>query len=303
MTSRKVLYSIIVPTFGRSLSLRRTLMSVKNQSISDWECIIINDNPINSSDYFRVIQLFSSVFSVDQRFKLLSRGSNKGASFSRNEGAKYSSGLWLLFLDDDDELFMNRLKLHKEFVVLKEDIKISYCLSYKATEYGLIFKSFYSKSGDLTVDILSNQIDFNTSSLVIHIELFNRIGGFDSNFKRHQDYEFLLRCFQFFEIKCEDERLLNVYLDDRRNELNFDELRNVKMLYLKKFGDIISRQSNRQKCIILFCNDLDLILAGIKKGEFFKSLPLIIKYFWRIDLYYLLIPYAKRFLNRKGLVF
>lgn len=88
--------SIIVPVYNKSKYLYQTLKSIKNQTYSDYEVIIVNDG---STDNSREIIL--SFQKNDNRIRLFDIP-NGGVSNARNYGLTKARGEWIQFLDGDD---------------------------------------------------------------------------------------------------------------------------------------------------------------------------------------------------------
>jgi len=102
---RQNLISIIIPVFNSEKYVRETLESVVSQTISNWECIIVDDGSTDSSK--RIAQEYT--FKYDQ-FKYFYQP-NSGPSAARNFGLEKSSGQYIQFLDSDDILMPQRLEL------------------------------------------------------------------------------------------------------------------------------------------------------------------------------------------------
>lgn len=102
-----IMVSIIVPTFNRSDFLEQTLISVKNQTFQNWECIVVDDG--STDDTASLVKEFSD---NDERFKYYLRDDDhpKGACGARNYGFIKSSGKYIQWLDDDDLLSENKLE-------------------------------------------------------------------------------------------------------------------------------------------------------------------------------------------------
>jgi glycosyltransferase involved in cell wall biosynthesis len=100
--------SVIIPTYNRCSFLFETLQSVRNQTLTDWECIIVDDGS-NDDTEVQIKKLTQS----DKRFKYLKRPDNylKGANSCRNYGFEKSTGKYIQWLDDDDLLSENKLEL------------------------------------------------------------------------------------------------------------------------------------------------------------------------------------------------
>ncbi len=99
------LISIIIPVYNVEAYLRACLDSVLSQSISDWECIVI-DNA--STDTSRAIA--DSYAAHDQRFRIISLSGNCGPS-ARNRGLDEARGEYLTFVDSDDTIHPRCLEL------------------------------------------------------------------------------------------------------------------------------------------------------------------------------------------------
>lgn len=99
----ELLLSIIIPLYNKESSIRNTLDSVLSQSYEDYEIVIVDDGSTDNS-----VQVVESV--SDKRIRLF-RKENGGPASARNYGVKMARGNWLLFLDADDTLVMDVLKL------------------------------------------------------------------------------------------------------------------------------------------------------------------------------------------------
>lgn len=97
------LFSIIVPVFNVKNYLEKCLNSLKEQSFSDYECIIIDDGSTDGSS-----ELCDSLSSCDSRIKVIHK-QNEGVAIARNVGIEKSCGKYILFLDSDDTLELDAL--------------------------------------------------------------------------------------------------------------------------------------------------------------------------------------------------
>lgn len=90
--------SIIIPHFERPELLRETLDSVRAQTASNWEVIVVDDG--SSADAYSRIQALSS-----EKIQIIQRQDGpKGPSRCRNLGIQTAKGDYVLFLDSDDLL-------------------------------------------------------------------------------------------------------------------------------------------------------------------------------------------------------
>lgn len=110
--------SVVIPLYNKEKSVRATLESVRAQSYTDWECIIVNDGSTDNSA--NVVKDFITQIDnrcIDDRWTLLSQA-NAGVSAARNTGIMAAKGEYVAFLDGDDLWDKDFLK---ELVRLMED--------------------------------------------------------------------------------------------------------------------------------------------------------------------------------------
>ena len=91
-------FSVIIPTYNREQMLTEAIRSVLDQTIQDFEIVVVNDggNVPNVPD--------------DPRIRILTK-TNGGPASARNHGIKAAQGRYVTFLDDDDLYTPDRLAL------------------------------------------------------------------------------------------------------------------------------------------------------------------------------------------------
>jgi glycosyltransferase involved in cell wall biosynthesis len=97
------LFSVIVPTYGRSMFLEEAIDSILDQTIDDLECVVVDDaspEPVAEA--------------TDSRVVVVRRKQNGGPAAARNTGLTVASGRYVTFLDDDDTFTPDRLELALE---------------------------------------------------------------------------------------------------------------------------------------------------------------------------------------------
>ena len=100
--------SIIVPIFKVEKGIHRCIKSILNQSYTDWELLLIDDgSPDNSG-------VICDEYAVnDTRIKVFHKN-NGGVSSARNLGLENANGEWVVFIDGDDNITKDHLKLIAE---------------------------------------------------------------------------------------------------------------------------------------------------------------------------------------------
>lgn len=97
--------SVIVPVYNVEKYIFKCINSIKNQSLRDFECLIIDDGSKDNS-----ISIAKELILDDNRFTILTKN-NGGLSDARNYGLKYAKGEYVCFVDSDDYIDENMLKL------------------------------------------------------------------------------------------------------------------------------------------------------------------------------------------------
>ena len=87
-------YSIIVPVYNRPDEVDELLESLSNQTLKDFEVIIVEDGSIKTCK--DVCDKYANILDLHYYCK-----ENSGPGQSRNYGAERSNGEWLIILDSD----------------------------------------------------------------------------------------------------------------------------------------------------------------------------------------------------------
>lgn len=101
-------YSVIIPIYNAEKTLRRCLDSLLPQLNSDIEVLLINDGSTDSSG-----DICNEYLAVCESFKYYEQ-KNAGASASRNKGIENSAGDYVLFIDSDDYVDSEYVKIIDE---------------------------------------------------------------------------------------------------------------------------------------------------------------------------------------------
>lgn len=100
--------SVVIPVFNAENYLAACLNSVLNQTLQDFEVIIVDDCSTDSS--LAVANSFFEKFG--EKIKIISLPINSGnASAPRNKGLSFSRGDFVFFMDNDDLIAPNALEI------------------------------------------------------------------------------------------------------------------------------------------------------------------------------------------------
>lgn len=183
------LVSVIIPTYKNDGSLERAINSVLNQGYNNIEIIVVDDNNPDS-DYRKTTEKLMGLYKEKDNIKYIKHNYNKNGSAARNTGFRNSQGLYISLLDDDDYFVEDKIELQVDFLEKHSEFDAVYGGRYEKNS-----TIIYEKEGDLTEDLLGYKILPCTCSLMLRREAYETLNGFNETYKRHQDFEFLLRFF------------------------------------------------------------------------------------------------------------
>lgn len=102
--------SVIIPTFNRFKYLLNTIESVKTQSYSNLEIIVINDKS-TQKEYYDYDWCGNDIKIIHLQENSKKKFGYACAGYVRNIGIKKSTGKYIAFCDDDDIWFPKKIEL------------------------------------------------------------------------------------------------------------------------------------------------------------------------------------------------
>ena len=192
---KKPLISIIIPVYNQAKTLKNTLESIKQQTLKDYEIILIDD--ASADNPCKIAQNYTN--------NIIKNAKNLGPSVTRNKGIKASKSDILAFIDSDCIATKNWLeKIYKEFnnpaiKIIMGQVKIpeSTLLGNSISALGfpaganLGFEKVWKVKNGYTNHVSS-------CNMAIRKEIFKKYGMFDETFllAGGEDSEFSLRLAQ-----------------------------------------------------------------------------------------------------------
>lgn len=184
------LVSVIIPTYRRPQALTKAIESVKKQTYSCWEIIVVDDNEPLGIDRGLTTEIMKQ-YDNDQRVQYVCHDKNKGACKARNTGLDAAKGEFVAFLDDDDLWVETKLEVQVAALSHSDD---QICYSDMYQEYRGLRRYFTCvDDSNLYMSLLKQGFGICTSALLISTQAMRSVGGFDNNLPSMQDYDLLLR--------------------------------------------------------------------------------------------------------------
>jgi len=246
-------FSIFTPTYNTGERINRTYESLKNQTLDDWEWVIVDDSP--NDETWNIIQDISkNDFRVKvHRIYPLSEGN---IGLVKHRACSLSNGEWLVELDHDDTLVSTCLEeLHKaslkypdagfmysDVCELYEDGEMKtydhdlsgnwYGRFDNYFDFGYAGHTYVEADGNMYIthhypDINPLTIRFNIS-MPNHVrvwkkEVYDKIGGHNINTPIADDYELIVRTFLNTEI-VHIKKMLYLQYNDRNSAVDNNKI-------------------------------------------------------------------------------
>lgn len=193
-------FSVIIPTYNRADLLEQAIQSVLAQTCRDFELLVVDDG---SEPVIRPA-------TTDDRLRVLRHPANRGAAAARNTGIRQAQGELVAFLDSDDLWFPEKLAQQAEFM---QDTAYDACVtSYEhATPEG--FRLMRLRQPHSWLRALSmGCTQAPGTTLVVRRACYASVGLYDETMSRHEDYDWLLRFVQKFDLGVLETPLAQVRL-------------------------------------------------------------------------------------------
>ena len=135
---------IIMAVYNCEKYVKEAITSVKKQSYTNWDLIIIDDKSTDKT----LDMIKDTIIEVKQKVKIIKLKEHKGVAKARNIGIEESKNQYIAFLDADDIWDKEKLKKQIQFM--------------KINSYNFTYTRFYYKKGkrEKTVGIFPKSLNY-----------------------------------------------------------------------------------------------------------------------------------------------
>ncbi|GAA0880880.1 hypothetical protein GCM10009119_38500 [Algoriphagus jejuensis] len=202
----------------------RAIQSIFNQTVDDWELILVDDGSTDNT--FQLVSPFLKEIRFEYFFQ-----ENAGVSKARNLGAERATGDWLIFLDSDDELTSDALMHFKNCINSHSDSQ-------------LIVAGNEQISPSTSVVYLPSQGEYRSflsGSFCVSRSVFIDAGGYDSKLLFSENTELFHRIrLQNVKISTLQVVTLTYYISKNGGSRNLQNMSDSILLILDKHRDTLS---------------------------------------------------------------
>jgi len=190
----KPLVSVITPAYNAAHTLRACIESIRSQTYSDWEHIVVDDGSTDGT--WRVLQTLAS---EDERLRVVWQA-NAGQGAARNAAIRMAQGEYIALLDADDRALTERLATQVAFLDAYPEVDVLGGAIINVTETG---EELGIERLPAEHDILARSIywicPFFTSTVMARRIFLEATGGFAEDLPRAQDYDLWFRGYHRFK--------------------------------------------------------------------------------------------------------
>jgi glycosyltransferase involved in cell wall biosynthesis len=182
-----VTISVIIPAYNGEKTILETIQSVRQQTFTDIEIIVINDGSKDST-----VSLVSAI--DDPRIKIYSY-ENGGLPTARNRGIARATGAYLSFIDADDLWTPNKLEAQLNALQQHPEAGVAYSWTAFINENSQFIYAYepIHHEGDVHTQLFMKHFVANGSNIMIKRECVDVVGEFDPTLKSAEDWDYCLR--------------------------------------------------------------------------------------------------------------
>lgn len=278
--------SVVMSIYNESLEeVKESINSILNQSYSEFEFIIIIDNP-NASNLIKIVKEFSL---KDKRIKYIVNDKNIGLALSLNKGVKISTGIYIARMDADDISLKDRLKKQLDYLKENQDVVLLGSSAKIIDNNGIILGNLCQETSFKKIKRkMKFESCFIHPSVIFKKEVYEKIGGY-RNFPCAQDYDFFSR---IIDANHKVANLPDFLLLYRIRENNLTNTRRLLQILLSEYIHKLSKERKKNKRDFFSLEEIKKIedLYEKEKNNFNKARDIIKKYNKNKILLYLNIP-------------
>jgi len=181
--------SVLMATHNGQRFIKEAIDSILGQTFGDFEFLIVDDGSTDLTP-----SILSEYAKKDQRITIIANSERLGLTKSLNKLIKQAKGEYIARMDDDDVNLKDRLEKQLDFMQKNPDIVLLGSFAFLINEKGEIIGE---KKLALGSEEIKNKLLFNNQiihpSWLAKKDILIAEGLYNEQFKKAQDYDFVLR--------------------------------------------------------------------------------------------------------------
>lgn len=181
--------TVVIPAYNAARYIGQALDSVKAQTFSDYEVIVVNDGSSDSGDLEQVLR--SHPLPI-----IYLKQENKGVSAARNAAIAIGRGQFYAQLDADDQWLPDYLEVQLEILNDEPDVALVYpnaTIIVDDSNAGVEFMQVSPSEGEVNFKSLIRQKCTVMTCVTARMEAIKQAGMFDAGLRSCEDFDLWLR--------------------------------------------------------------------------------------------------------------
>jgi glycosyltransferase involved in cell wall biosynthesis len=214
------LVSVIIPAFNAENFIAETLNSVKGQTYSSWECIVVDDGSMDQTR--NIIENFEN---QDNRFHYI-KGQHGGVSRARNSGISLARGDYIALLDHDDIWAPTKLEKQMAIFARNPELGLVYSDAFIQTQQKAFRHSDNNKlyRGDIFFQLIRNNFIICQTVILSKKLISERKNPFIPELEMAEEFELFLWIAARSKIDYVNEPLSTYIIHGRNDSLKRYEI-------------------------------------------------------------------------------
>lgn len=225
-------FSIVIPTYNRAAFIETTIRSVLVQEFDDFEVIVVDDGSTDETE--KVVAAID-----DPRIQYYWKQNEERAA-ARNAGASFSNGEYITFLDSDDLVYEQHLKIADE-MIRKHNAPEWFHLGYECLNVSSNERSSNNELPEIANGQLVYGNHLSCDGVFIRRDIaFAMPFNAERDLSATEDYELWLRLASRYPLYCDKRVTSAIVQHDERSVVNADRQKlekRISLLETSVFGD------------------------------------------------------------------
>lgn len=261
--------SVVIPVYNRAATLPRAVASVLAQDFADWELILVDDGSRDGG-------VEAILAAGDPRIRAIRHEANRGAPAARNTGIRAAMGRLIAFLDSDDEWLPGKLGPQVAALDAASGRLGALCTGFVLHRVGSggRFERVPKPEGSWLDTLLDGCTVSPGSTLVARRACFDTAGPFAEDLPRFEDWDWLLRFLEHYDLDCQPAMGALVHLDGHPAPA---KVRTAAALLWARQKDRVRRLGGSAAARRLRASlDLECAVAALRAGSRAAALPAVL---------------------------
>lgn len=246
-----ILVSVITAVYNDEEFIEKSVDSILNQTLSEFEFIIVDDGSTDNT-----LKILNELSKKDKRVKVISQ-KNSGAASARNTAIDAAKGFYIAIQDSDDISSPDRLKKQVDQLLNSGDDNLISCTGYNIIDIDDAVVATHNKIyNDITGNVLKGNTSVCHPSMMLAKNLLISVGGYNTFYSKTEDYDLIYRLLEGGAFVDK----INECLYSYRMRENSESSMNNGAYWKRVYENHLNRISNRPE-------NFDIVLNEYKKNK------------------------------------